>query len=78
MQVTLAQSSFVTTESGGSVSVCIDISGGVELNRSVNVALSTQDGTAVCELCTILFNGLFASGYAIGNGSCMQDTPPAY
>ena len=45
--------------------MCIDISGGVELNRSVTVALSTQDGTAMCELLFIAFTDFFASGYFI-------------
>ena len=65
MQVGFAQPSFPASESVGSVSVCINIFG-AELNRSVTVVLSTQDGTAVCELYMyylLHFTGFFASGY---------------
>ena len=48
MEVEFAETSYTASESNGSVSVCIDISG-ADLERNVTVLLSTMDDEATRE-----------------------------
>ena len=48
VQVEFAQPSFSVSESDGSISVCVNISG-ASLERNVTVYVSITDGTAMCE-----------------------------